>query len=179
MNTSRPRRFLIAIALGIMLGSMSTVTAMAAVPPDDDPGSPVFLSNAALASTLFEVVFNGDVAPGALVSDNAVIHTPYGDFTGPQGLQDYLGIIRRAYPDAAFHVSSIEVRDDTVTVRWTMTATRFQIDPTEPVINVQVSNPGETTITIADGQVAELNQAERGTAVQSAEEIAVNHAPSE
>ena len=38
---------------------------------------------------------------------NYPFQTPYGDSVGPEGLSEYLGIIRRSYPDASFDVTSI------------------------------------------------------------------------
>jgi predicted SnoaL-like aldol condensation-catalyzing enzyme len=181
MNTSRTRRFAPIIALGLLLGLLTPLAASARVDLDSDPGSPVRLSNYALTSRLFDAVFNdGDVdAASVLVSDVARIHTPYGVFTGPSGLQDYLDIIRHAYPDASFAVSSIDVEGDAVTVRWTMTATRFAIGPNEPELDVAVRRSGETTITVADGQVAGITQIHRATATTQSTDVAFMDGPSE
>ena len=181
MTASATRRTTLIIVLGLLFGLLTPPAVGARVDPESDPGSPVRLSNSALTSRLFDAVFNdGDVdAASALVSDQARIHTPYGEFTGPEGLQDYLRIIRNAYPDASFAVSSIDVQGDTVTVRWTMTATRFAIGPNEPELDVVVRRPGETTITFADGQVAGITQIHQGTAIAPSADIAFMDGPSE
>jgi hypothetical protein len=93
-------------------------------------------------------------------------------FTGPSGLQDYLDIIRNAYPDVSFAVTSIDVDGDAVTVRWTMTATRFAIGPNEPELEVLVRRSGETTITVADGQVAGITQIHQATATSLSTDVA-------
>lgn len=166
MYTSRLHRSVLVIALGIMLGLLAPLGASARVLPDDDPGSPVRLSEIALASALFDGVFNGkDAAVAeALLSDDAVIHTPYGDYTGSDGLLAYLGMLDRGYPGASFDVSSIVVGRDSVVVRWTLTATQYQVGPNEPAIDVLVRMHGETTITVADGHIAGLTQTQDGVA---------------
>lgn len=182
MTASATRRTtLILIVLGLLFGLLTPLAVGARVDPESDPGSPVRLSNYALTSRLFDAVFNnGDVdAASVLVSDEARIHTPYGVFTGPSGLQDYLDIIRRAYPDASFAVTSIDVEGDAVTVRWTMTATRFAIGPNEPELEVVVRRTGETAITVADGQVAGVTQIHQATANAPSTDIAFMDGPSE
>lgn len=126
-----------------------------------------------LAVELYSEVFNDRKAVGAerLIAGDAIIHTPHGDFIGPAGLLAYLDGIHRVYPDARYEITAIDVEGDTIVVQWTMTATRLQLDPSYGPIFAMVSSPGETTITVAGGQVASLNQAERRTAVQPAEEI--------
>lgn len=178
------RRSLRGIAIGIVLAAfVSTIASPALAEPasGDNPDNPVHQYNATLATTLFRSVFNGgDVdATEALVSPNAVIHTPYGEFTGPEGLQDYLDIVRREYPDAWFDISSVDVVGDTVVVHWTMTASRFLTGPASTPLNVRVSDLGETRITVVDGAVAEMNHGSQEAAVADATEVSTTHRPTE
>lgn len=180
MNSIPMRGLIVCLALAAVL---SAVASPAAATPatGDDLQNPVHRYNATLASALFRSVFNGgDIdATVTLISPNAVIHTPYGEFVGPQGLQAYLDIVRRGYPDAWFEVTSIDIDGDTVVVHWTMTASRYQVGPTEGTVDVQVSNPGQTTITVADGQVAEMHQAQEVAASSSSNHVAMTFGPSE
>ena len=181
MTISRTRRTTLIVALGILFGLLTPLAASARIDLDSDPGSPVRLSNYALTSQLFNAVFNdGNVAAAeTLLADDAVIATPYGAFTGPDGLQGYLDIIRAAYPDASFAVTSIDVQGDTVIVRWTMTAARFSLGPNEPELEVQVRRTGETTITVADGQVADMTHTHGNVATTPSAEVALIYGPSE
>ena len=181
MTASATRRTIFIVVFGLLLGLLTPLAVGARADLESDPGSPVRLSNYALTSRLFDAVFNdGDVdAASVLVSDEARIHTPYGVFTGPSGLQDYLDIIRRAYPDASFAVTSIDVEGDAVVVRWTMTASRFSLGPNEPELDVVVRQTGETAITVADGQVAGVTQIHQATANAPSTDIAFMDGPSE
>jgi predicted SnoaL-like aldol condensation-catalyzing enzyme len=178
MNTPTVRRSARITALAILVGILSTLTMAASAGAQHDPDSPADVSNQAAASTLFEIVFNGEDAdaPGALISADAVIHTPYGEFVGPEGLSEYLGIVRRTYPDATFEISNVIEQGDTAVVLWTMTASRVQVDPTEQPTDVSVRQFGETAITVADGQIAEV-QLTNGTVVVLAPDIVVSGGP--
>lgn len=124
-----------------------------------------------LTVELYSEVINDRNAAGAerLIADDAIIHTPRGDFTGPAGLLEYVDSIDRTYPGASFDVTSIVVDGDEIVVEWTMTTT--QLDLNDGPTDLQVSSPGETTITVVDGQVVAMSHAERGMAVQPAEEL--------
>ncbi len=161
MNISRIHHRLRISSFAIVFGILATLT-MTATGAAQHPANPATVSKLDIVAALFDDILNGQDVNAAqdLISATAVIHTPYGEFTGPQGLRDYVGIIRRGYPDASFAVTTIDVEGDIVTVRWTMTATRYQIGPTEPVIDVNVDMPGESTITVAYGQVADLTQSQ-------------------
>jgi hypothetical protein len=161
MNFALLRRLTIALAALTMAAIAVPITAYGADVAEQTPwGGVSQVDNLAMATTLFEVVLNSDDpnTPEALVAADAVIHTAYGDFTGPAGLSDYLEIIRNAYPDAWFDVRSIAVQGDSIVVDWVMTASRYQIDPVEPLLIVNVEMPGTTTITVAEGQIAGLDQ---------------------
>lgn len=127
-----------------------------------------------LTVELYSEVFNDQkvAAANRLVADDAVIHTPRGEFIGPDGLLEYVDSLHATYLDALFEVTSIELTGDSIVVQWTMTATQFSLDPVQGPSTIPVESHGETKIVVADGQVVALNQAERGTAVQLPEDIA-------
>lgn len=163
MRASRLRHLvLIMIFAGVLsvIGAGGGAAAAAPV-PDDDPGSPAQLSHLGMAYQLFEAVFNGSDAEAAvaLVDDDAVIRTPFGEYTGPQGLLDYIAFVKRSYLDATFDVASVSLVGNTVVIDWHMRATKLQIDPTEHWDEVSVDMPGSTTISVgSDAQVAALTQ---------------------
>lgn len=165
MNTFPIRGIIVCIALATAM-SMSASPAFAAPASGDDEENPVHRYNATLASTLFRSVFNGGDtgAVDVLIAPNAEIHTPYGEFNGPDGLEVYLDLTRRDYPDAWFDITSIDVYGGTVVIGWTMSASRFLINEAAGSLNVQVAIPGETTIIVADGQIAELDQSRQEAA---------------
>jgi hypothetical protein len=142
-----------------MLAVIAPLGAAAAPVVEDDPGSPAELSNLGMAYYLIDAVFNdGDAeAAAALVDDDAVIRTPFAEYHGPQGLLDYVAFLKRTYTDASFAITAISVSDDRLHIEWVMTATRYQTDPYEQPIVVDVERPGVIAITVSDGQVADLS----------------------
>jgi predicted SnoaL-like aldol condensation-catalyzing enzyme len=182
MNAARPIRFLL-VAFVLLLGLLTPIGSSAQILPDDDPGSQVHLSQVALTVNLFETVLNGHDADAAarLVTDDAVISTPNREFTGPLGLVAYTAEIRRTYPEAVFDVTSIDRNGDTVVVHWTLNASRYSFEPSEPALDATVTMPGETTITVDDGKVTQLTQAHGDLTVgpkQAEIAVASGHLPS-
>lgn len=159
MNGYMHRCQLVVVALASMVSVVLLPSPAGALPvSEDDPGSPAELSNLGLAYQLFDAVFNGRDADLArtLVTDDAVIHTAYGDYVGPDGLMAYISTLHRVYTGAVFDVSSISVSGDTVTVDWSMTATWRQTDPVEPPIDVNISVDGSAGFTMSDARIADL-----------------------
>jgi hypothetical protein len=144
------------ITLALILGVLSSAAMATQSLAQVDPDSPAAISHHAAAMSLFEIIFNGDDAPEALLAADAVIDTPAGQFTGPAGLSDYLRIIHQEYPDATFRVTSTAEHGDSVHMRWTMTATRFMVGPREAPVMADIRLYGETTITFDDGQIATM-----------------------
>lgn len=180
MTTHRNHRLVRIVTLGLLIALLTPLTAGAAIDVDREPGSPVRLSNQAVAITLVRSVFNGgDTGSNdTLISPDATIHTPYGEFTGPAGLQDYLEIVRARYSDAWFEIISTDVDDDTVVIRWAMTTSRY-IPPSSRPVDVQVSGPGVTTITVADGEIVELTQSWQEPANMTINGVSVADEPME
>ena len=179
MNRFQVRGIVVGVVLAAVL-SMIASPAAATPGSEDDSGNPVHRYNATLATTLFRSVFNGGdtVAAEGLISPDATIHTPYGEFSGPAGLQDYLAIVQREYPDAWFEITAIDINGDTVVVHWAMTASRY-IRPSSPPVNVRVSSPGVTTITVADGEIDEVIQTQQDAAITGDNEVGVTYGPLE
>jgi hypothetical protein len=177
---ARIRVLLLPLAFAALASMIGFTSATAAAPVvEDDPGSPADLSRLGTAYLLIDAVFNdgdADVAT-ALVSENAVIHTTAGDFVGPQGLLDYIAMVKRAYPDAWFELSTVSVSDRGISLEWTMTATRYRIGPNEPTMNVNVEIPTVATISIDDAQItdAAFGNTEVATASQAPVSVSPNH----
>ena len=160
MNTTHARRFALIVMVAGVLALVAPLGATAAQPVvEDDPGSRVQLSNLGMAYHLFDAVFNGGDADAArlLVSEDASIQTAHGDYTGPQGLLNYVASVKRSYPDARFEVTSISLSDDSMVVGWTMTATRFAFGPYEQAVDVLSEISGAASITVTDGKVASVS----------------------
>ncbi len=154
------RRCLLSVVAIASIVSVALVPGPAGAAPvtEGEPVSQADLSSIGVGYQLFDAVFNGRDADLArtLVSDDAVIHTVYGDYVGPDGLIDYISMLDRGYPGAVFDVSSISVRGDTVTIDWSMTGTWYQVDPAEPPIDVDFSVTGSAVFTTSDARIADL-----------------------
>lgn len=141
-----------------LVGSGPEREIVAATGPGNEPGSPDGLSRIMLVHQLFDTVFNhGDADAARLVTADATIQTDYLSSVGPEGLVDYVTFLKRSYPDAVFDVTRIEVRGDTLEVRWTMAATHMIIDNREPSVEMDPSRTGVVTLTASESQVASLS----------------------
>lgn len=181
MNITQARRFIVAT---IIVVTMSAAVAPGQIASGQASRAETDAADGAvvkLIHELFSEVMESqkDVAAEQLVADGAIIHTQRGDFTGPDGLLAYVDSIHRLYPDASFEVTAIDINGDTIVVQWTMTATRFHLDQTHGPSIMRESSPGETTITVTDGQVAELNHVQQTTAQTSSDDVAVSYGPLE
>ncbi len=93
-------------AIGMTLAFIPTTAAQQAGPQD-------------LAAQYFDAV------PGSasleLVSPNAVLHTPEGEFSGAAGLSQFGETLENSFSDLDFEMQSVETVDNLVVVAFTMT----------------------------------------------------------
>jgi predicted SnoaL-like aldol condensation-catalyzing enzyme len=156
MNTdSRLRRLVLVIFIA---GTFAVIAPLGAAARtwEDDPGSPATLSDASVAHLLVEAVFNGGDADAAafLVADDAVIHTRLGDYTGSQGLLDYIASLRHTYPGASFDFLRATVSGNGVTtIDWLMTSTKIRMGSSEEVTSVDIALRESIAITTDDGHI--------------------------
>jgi predicted SnoaL-like aldol condensation-catalyzing enzyme len=163
----RPRHLLV-LVVALTMALIAPLGAAAAIPQDDDPGSPVPQPGTVMATTLFARVFNDVDAAAAeqLIAPDAVLHTTrFGDWIGPQGVLDYIAFVRRAYPDARFALSAVNVSGNTVTLNWTMTAGHVQMDPTEGPYPANVEIDGSAELALNDTSIASISLDERTVAI--------------
>lgn len=113
--------------------------------------------NKALMRRGIEEVWNQgdfDVADELIASDY-VGHQPPDEYHGPDGVKDFFGMLRRAFPDIHFTIEDQVAEGDRVVTRWTARATHqgeFQgIPPTGKSGTVT----GITINRFADGKVVE------------------------
>lgn len=89
------------------------------------------------------------------VADDIVIHAPGEDILGPDGIRQFYGALRRAFPDLHFTIEDLLVDGDRVATRWTATGTHegeFQgIAPTGQSIRLT----GIDIDRLVDGKVVE------------------------
>jgi predicted SnoaL-like aldol condensation-catalyzing enzyme len=99
----------------LVAGNVATSAATAAAPDD-------VLGNRGVAQQFFDEVLNegNTAATEALVSRNASLHVPGGEFHGSTGCAELVAAIREAYPGATFEVRDMIVDGDTVVVSWTL-----------------------------------------------------------
>lgn len=167
-------RLLIALMLAVCLvtlGGIQVATATPLTSSNDTGGGGSDGATTTLVGHLFEGLINGTGAPtaSALLAPDAVTHTSYGDFVGQDGFTEYVAIVKRAYPDAVFVVTNIASQGNTMEVSWTMSATRYQLDPTEPTIDVRVEIPGVSYITVDEGLISALSMTSESAVVESAD----------
>lgn len=172
MTISQVRSLIVAIVVAATIASVAPIGIASASSRDTtDAGH---LSPSGKVFELFALVLNGEDlnAANALIADDALLHTPYADYVGPTGVMDYVGLVKRAYPDARFHIIAIESRGETVEVEWTMTASRFQTDPVEQPVDVDVTISGNLTLTVTDTEIAGMTQVNTSIAIVSPGEVA-------
>lgn len=167
-------RLMIALMLAVglvTLGSIQVATAAPVIPSNDAGGGGSDDATTTIVGHLFEGLINGTDAPttSALLAPDAVTHTSYGDFIGQDGFAEYVAIVKRAYPDAVFVVTNIASQGNTMEVSWAMSATRYQLDPTELTIDVRVEIPGVSYITVDEGLISALSMTSESAVVESAD----------
>lgn len=163
MTVARMHRLVATVCIAALLAILVPLGAGAVQPtPDNDPGSPVGLTRAAVTYQLFDAVFNGGDAEAAalLVAADAEIRTTFGVFRGPDGLLDYIALVKRTYPDAIFDVTSVVVTIDGVDVGWTLTASRFLVAPDQRPVDMAVERAGTATFTIGESRVSSVTLAD-------------------
>jgi predicted SnoaL-like aldol condensation-catalyzing enzyme len=152
MDTSLLRRVAITFALAAALSLIASPVA-AAPSGDYDPAK---LANISIANRLVADVLNGQdaAAAAALVSEDAIIQTQFGEYTGPSGLLAYVAALKHTYPGATFSVLAVESTGDDVAVDWLLTSTRIRMATTGEVASVNIELRGTSVIATDDGQVA-------------------------
>jgi hypothetical protein len=163
---------LIAALLLVLIAPARIASAQAA---PHDAANAAHESRADSALVLFTQVFRDEDADAAaeLIAPGAVLHTPrFGDYAGPQGVLDYVAFVKRIYPDAEYHITTIATRGDTVEVSWIMTATQVVLDPTEGPLDFDTSVNGTLTLVVDGATISDLTLVEGDTLSVTHEEIA-------
>jgi hypothetical protein len=174
MTISHARRLVVAILVAAVIASVAPIGVAGASSRDTtDAGH---LSPSGRVFELYAAIFNGrdTNAANVLIAEDAVLTTPYGEYVGPEGVLNYVALVKRSYPDAEFHITGIESRGETVEVEWTMTASRFQTDPVEQPIDVDVTITGNLTLTVTDTEITGMNQANTSIAITNPIEVTVS-----
>lgn len=155
MTLSLIRRFAFVLTFGVFLGLIAPIGAAAVVEDSPDGGSSQ-ASNLQLAHAVIDRVFNDADADAAasLIDDDAVLHTSFGDYTGPEGLLDYVSFVKRTYPDAVFDIASARADGGTIVIAWRVTASEMVLDPYELPLVAQVDITETATLQVENDQVA-------------------------
>lgn len=172
MTISQIRSLVVAIVVAAVIASVAPIGIASASSRDTtDAGH---LSPSGKVFELFAAVFNGrdTNAADVLIAEDAILVTPYGEYVGPEGVLNYVALVKRSYPDAKFDITGIESRGETVEVEWTMTASRFQTDPVEQPVDVDVTISGNLTLTVTDTEIAGMTQVNTSIAIISPGEVA-------
>ena len=92
-----------------------------------------------------------------LVASDIVIHspTPGGDIHGPEGLRQFYGALRAAFPDLHFTIEDQVAAGDRVVTRWTARARHTGVFQGIPPTGRQVRMAGIDIDRLADGKVVE------------------------
>lgn len=164
MNTHRSHRpcrplpLAAPVFITVLLASLLGPVAHAASPPMTDAGGPgAGSSHAANVSRLFNDVFSGKNAATCpeLVADDALIHTPDGEYQGHEGMTTYVDGLRGSFPDASFVLTDLMATGDTVAARWTMTGTQNGPFQNLGASGTPVTLEGIAILRFADGKVVE------------------------
>jgi predicted SnoaL-like aldol condensation-catalyzing enzyme len=175
MIISHTRRLAIALVITAVIGMAASTSIAGASQPPHEATDAAHLTPSGQVFELFSAVFNGGDAAAAerLIGDDTVLHTPYGDYVGPEGVVEYVAFVKRTYPDATFRVTDVRSSGNTVAVDWTMTASRFQVDPVEQPITVEVTLSGEMVLAVTDRGIVGMTQINETLAIVTPVEVAV------
>lgn len=164
MSRSRTIVVVVSMIFAALVALSATVTAAdkaSEAERDSDPSAWDQVTQVGMVHTFFDPVFNDLDAEAAatLVGEGAVIGTPLGTFTGPDGLIEFLSILHRANPDAEFTLDEVSISDAGMAIEWTMTASSYVSDPNEAAAALSVQRSGSATIgfdgyTVADASFA-------------------------
>jgi len=79
------------------------------------------------ATRLFFDLLNGSdtVAAQELFTDDAAVHSPEGEYLGPEGARRLVATLDEAFPTVVFTIRQQASVEDTVIVRWSMVGTQF------------------------------------------------------
>ena len=161
MSLTLFRRVAFVLTFGVFLGLFAP--AAATVLEQSPDGGASQASNIQLAHVLIDRVFNNGDADAAaqLVSDDVVLHTSFGDFTGPEGLLDYISFVERTYVNPTFDIVSARVNGGSVIIDWRMTASGIRVDPVEMPADVDVDITETITLLVENSQIAEIDLDDR------------------
>ena len=157
MDTIKLRRLVVVLTVGTLFGLLAAP--IAATPLEETPsGGTSNTYQLLLVHELFDRVFNENDADAAavLVASHATITTNYGEFTGPEGLLEYLRLVKLAYMDVAFDITSVHL-DAAVTVKWRMTARVYNGALYSPEITTNITRDGVATIDFDLSRVTSLS----------------------
>lgn len=171
MTAIRLRRLVIVLIFGTLFGGLASPI-IAATLEESPYGGTSQLDELLLAHELFDRVFvdNDADAAALLVAEHATISTRYGDFTGPDGLLEYLRIVKGPYLDVELDITSVQLYG-ALTVTWRMTGSMYNVATYNPVIIADVTQNGTATIVFQNGRLAHLTS--------QAHEVAFTERPGE
>jgi hypothetical protein len=154
MFTLHLRRVVLFLLVTIALACVGSAGA-AASQLDVDTNRQVSRSNLSDGQLLFDMVFtSGDLRIATvLVAPDAVINTDDGVFTGPEGLVDYLDLVRPADVDGALTRTNLTVVDNLVFIDWTL---ERQSGPFHGLTLAVVENGQFTKIWMLDASAVSL-----------------------
>ena len=116
-------------------------------------------TNKALVRRAVEDVWNGGdfAAVDALVTRDVLIHasSPGNDIHGPEGIRQFYGALREAFPDIHFTIEDQVAEGDRVVTRWTARATHTGAFQGIPPTGRQISLAGIDIDRIVSGKVVE------------------------
>jgi hypothetical protein len=167
MHASRIR-LLVTFGLAVVLSLIAASGAAAqAVPENLSYGAQN--ANIELAHRLVEEVFNGgdEAVAAVLVDDDAKIVTPFATYTGPDGLLEYLALIKEPYNTATFDITGVRVSGDEVDITWRLKGTRTVLDPTEAPHAADVEFTGVTSLILDSGEIASASHTYSSVAVDA------------
>ena len=113
--------------------------------------------NKALVRRAYKEVFNkGNMAVvDELYTANYVLHDPSGPVQGPEGIKQYVTMLRSAFPDMHITIEDAVAEGDTVVVRTTGRGTHKGDFMGIPPTGKQVTVAGITIIRIVNGKAEE------------------------
>jgi len=179
MSLSLIRRFAFVLTFGVFLGLIVPIGAAATVPEESPDGGSSQAANLQLAHHLIDRVFNeGDAEAAAqLVSDDVVLTTSFGTYTGTAGLIDYVAFVHRTYTDAAFDIVSVRANGGSVIVEWRMTASEIVVDPTEQPLDATVDLTETMTLLIENHEIADIALDGRVMTITEPSDVQVAYEP--
>lgn len=113
-------------------------------------------ANQATTRLFFDLLNGSDVVDAQeLFTDDAAVHSPEGEYLGPEGAEQFVATLDDAFPTLSFTIQQLESVDDTMMVRWSMVGQQYGDYEGQPASCASVTTTGVAIIRFEDRLIDE------------------------